>query len=321
MSLRNDQITVASATKAINNARLDGKMDNTDLFLFQTFDYYLDFIKEAQSNGYEGYDTIQRELEEYTRRFTYNNSSLCNYKLTTASNIPNTTSEDSPNTAPTVTGTTLDLGIEDSYTFSISDFTTGFSDAEGDSYKNVIIYPAGIAGVLTFKGNIVTDVLEFEVTDSDRLIYTRVDETSFTESLPFRVSDDNLNSLFSSIVNNTIEGDYEAVNQPPTIGDNTIYVDNRVRTVLTLAMFTSQLKPPYNDPEGDLIDAIRIDSISSGNLGVLEYNSVPVIEGAIISREDLIAELFVHIGDDVDTISSDVFSFSARDEGSGIWVD
>jgi hypothetical protein len=111
-----------------------------------------------------------------------------------------------------------------------------------------------------------------------------------------------------------------ADNQPATIGDNTIYGANRVVTILTLAMFTSELAPPYNDPEGDLIDAIRIDSISGANNGLYKLSGVNVSEGDIITREQLNAELFTHEAFDDDAESSDTFSFSARDEGSGIWV-
>jgi hypothetical protein len=109
-------------------------------------------------------------------------------------------------------------------------------------------------------------------------------------------------------------------NQPATIGDNTIYVNNRTETILTIEMFTTQLIAPYNDPEGDLIDAIRIDEISTANLGEFQLNSVPVIAGQIITRENIIANLFTHVGPDQDSINSDVINFSARDEGSKIWV-
>ena len=85
-------------------------------------------------------------------------------------------------------------------------------------------------------------------------------------------------------------------------------------------MFTSLLTPPYNDPESDLIDAIRIDEISTANTGEYLYNDVAISEGQIITREDLVANLFKHVGPDTSSLSSDVINFSARDEGSQIWV-
>ena len=85
-------------------------------------------------------------------------------------------------------------------------------------------------------------------------------------------------------------------------------------------MFTSSLTPPYNDPEGDLIDAIRIDEISTANLGQFLYNNIPVTAGQIITREDIAAGLFTHVAANQDDIYGDVFDFSARDEGSQQWV-
>lgn len=109
-------------------------------------------------------------------------------------------------------------------------------------------------------------------------------------------------------------------NLPPTIGDNTIIVDNNVTTILNIAMFTSDTTAAYSDPEGDLIDAIRIDSINSTNQGIFYVLGFPISEGQIITREQIIAEEFTHVGTDVATIASDSFQFSARDEGSLTWV-
>lgn len=105
-------------------------------------------------------------------------------------------------------------------------------------------------------------------------------------------------------------------NEPATIDDKSIEVNNNVTTTLTLAMFTSV----YSDPEGDLIDAIRIDDIHSTNQGTFYVGGIEVVEGQIITREQLIADDFTHVGPDIQTIATDSFIFSARDEGSGIWV-
>jgi hypothetical protein len=112
----------------------------------------------------------------------------------------------------------------------------------------------------------------------------------------------------------------EPENLPPTIGDNTLTVDNNVVTVLTLDMFTSQTIAPYNDPEGDLIDAIRIDRINGTNQGVFKVSNIDIVVGQIITREQIDAGDFTHHGADINTVASDSFDFSARDEGSQIWV-
>lgn len=108
----------------------------------------------------------------------------------------------------------------------------------------------------------------------------------------------------------------EVVNLPPTILDNSILVDNNITTTLSIEMFTSV----YTDPENDLLDAIRIDKIHSTNIGVFYVDGIQLQESQIITREQIEANLFTHVGANVEVINTDSFDFSARDEGSQIWV-
>lgn len=110
----------------------------------------------------------------------------------------------------------------------------------------------------------------------------------------------------------------EPTNAPPTIDNHTITVENNVTTTLTLDMFITGAN--YNDPDGDLLDAVRIDKIYSNNLGVFYVEDIPVVEGQIITREQIEANNFYHVGSEVTTIQRDGFEFSVRDEGSQTWV-
>ena len=324
MDVREAQTVVASTSKAIKKAKIIGKLDLSLVNLYSIFNYYIDFTQDTIDSGLELYVEDNQTLRDYRSKFKYiNNKEICNYKITTDKFTPNTTNpiEELSNTAPTVSGIEIDLVDNASYVFKVSDFTTNFQDAEGDSYKNLILYLDDANGTFKYNGNIVSGTYELAVSNVANLVYTRPDNTVLSETLSFRIRDDNLNSLYSSLTSNNLVGDEVVINQPPTIGDNTIYADNRVITILTLDMFTSQLAPPYNDPEGDLIDAIRIDSIAESNLGIYYVNDIEVSAGTIITREELIAEAFTHVGADIDTVSSDTFIFSARDEGSQIWVD
>jgi len=85
-------------------------------------------------------------------------------------------------------------------------------------------------------------------------------------------------------------------------------------------MFTTGTTAPYSDAEGDLLDAIRIDEISAENVGEFQIDGAAIVVNDIITREQINAGDFKHIGPDQDTVSSDVFCFSARDEGSLTWV-
>jgi hypothetical protein len=254
-------------------------------------------------------------------QFSYRNSDvICNYKVTSSTNNTNIFIPTTNNTAPTVSGVTIPLALTSLYTFKVSDFTNNYSDNQRDSWNKVIIYPSGLTGTLRYNNVVVTTTLEISISNVINLTYTRLNNSTFSDTLMFRISDNNINSLYSIITSNIITGDSITTNQPATLGDNTIYVANRIETIFTLDMFTSQLSPPYNDPEGDLIDAIRIDTIAGSNLGVFYLNNVPVVPGLIITREQIAANLFTHIGPNIDTVASDYFTFSARDEGSLIWV-
>ncbi len=224
------------------------------------------------------------------------------------------------NTAPTVSSIVINMGINLSYTFSVADFTVDFNDVDGDSYKDLIIYLDETIGTFKYNDIVRTGTLQIPVNTVNNLVFTRPDITAYNDPILFRISDNNINSLYSILTSIPFTGDLITDNQPATIGDNTIYTDNRVTTILTLDMFTSLLTPPYNDPDGDLIDAIRIDEISTANTGSYQLNNIDVIVGQIITREDLINNLFTHVGSDVDTISSDIINFSARDEGTLTWV-
>ncbi len=106
------------------------------------------------------------------------------------------------------------------------------------------------------------------------------------------------------------------INLPPSqVGDNTIAVDNRAITVLTLAMFTTNTTPVYTDPEGDAPDAVRIDTLPAD--GELFLNAVAVVAGQIIDVVDINNNLLTYESPDQDAFDSDSIGFSIRDVGSG----
>ena len=109
-------------------------------------------------------------------------------------------------------------------------------------------------------------------------------------------------------------GAYE--NLPPdVVGDNTIATNNRIVVVYTMAHFTSGTTPPYNDPEGDPADAIRVDTLPID--GQLKLNGANVVAGQIISKIDIDNSLFTFVPPDQDALDQDTWTFSVRDTGSG----
>lgn len=308
------QIAVTSLNKAVNIARSTGKMNLQVIGIYNLYRYYIDFTE-----GKADYEEENKCLKQAIDKLKYKYPDiLCLYKwyIPTVGYQP-----PADNVLPTVSGATVPLLEEESIFFTEADFTTNYADPENRAPGSVLIYTTGVPGTFKYNGTVVTGTIELEISDVTSLEYTRVDpDAAFAESLPFRISDsDPFNPLYSTVATNSLTGTI-AGNQPATIGDNTIYAANRAVTVLTLAMFTTDLTPPYNDPDADLIDAIRLDDISEANLGEFQLNGTPVVNGQIITREDINGGLFTHVAPNQDALSSDNFSFSARDEGSLEWV-
>jgi hypothetical protein len=228
---------------------------------------------------------------------------------------------DTLNTGPTISANSITVTGQNYSTFVAGDFLVGFTDPESDGSGDIIIKSLPANGSLTYDSIPVTVGQEITQANISLLTYTRSVDTAYGTSFTWAVYDDNIQiPAISNTATMTVTVNAISAASSTTIGDLTLYQSNRAVTIITLSMMTSQLTPPYNDPEGDLIDAIRIDEISTANVGVFKVNGVDAVVGDIITREDLQANLFTHEGPDVDTVSSDTMNFSARDEGSQIWV-
>ncbi len=244
--------------------------------------------------------------------------------------------DNSKNRAPSVDSITIALDFDSDkfieadagrqyvkmHTFSIENFTTNFSDPDGDSYGNVMIATLPSQGFLLYNGQevdlftIILDntLLEYWILFDEKLVIN----TSFY----FRIADNNFqNPMWSNAETITFTRDADTGgNLPATVGDNSIYAENKATTILIPSMFTDG-NPAYSDPENDPLDAIRINRIGTNNSGAYNYNGAAVVVGQIISSTELSAGAFVHIGASTNDISSDIIQFSVRDTGSLIWVD
>lgn len=320
MNIKKNIIT--SAVKAYNKASKNGKLNLTKLAIYDLLNYYhnftlnkADYIKEQKF--------LSKKMEDIKYCFP---EDICNYNYS-----PGISNSNLLNTAPTSSDLIIDLEENQFYNFKVNDFFFSYFDQENDPYKYLMIYPSKDNSKIKIKyngveilNNLVINVEGMSLEDEINLQVERIDNSIFPINIysNFRVSDNPSNYLYSQIYNISVlaSSTLNNENQPAIIGDNAIYVQNRTTTILTLDMFTSQLNPIYSDPEGDLIDAIRIEEISDANEGFFLINGQALQVGDIITREDLQNELFIHIGPNKDTVNSDVFEFSARDEGSKIWV-
>lgn len=207
------------------------------------------------------------------------------------------------------------------------DFLTNFQDPNGDSYSKIKILSAPGLEVSPMQiryadSSPIYPGLELNLSDLDKEPWTvwKLTDNSLTGDITYIVSDDNENTLWSAPIVLTINQSADSTkNSPATTGDYVTTVENNVITVLVSSFFTDT-NPAYSDPESDPLDAIRIDRVSSSNLGEFLYLGVPVSDGQIITKAELDAGDFVHDGANQDAISTDNLDFSLRDSGSLIWV-
>ena len=206
-------------------------------------------------------------------------------------------------------------------TFSNDEIFEGYSDPGQLAYSAFSIKSLPTTGTLTYNGQAV--VLNSQLADPSLLVYTRDGESAYSDS--FELSAWN-SSSFAAVesatvtYNLTIEQFTSATNQPATVGDRAQYSENRATTIFSSADFTTQPIAPYFDPEGNDLDAIRIDEISTANTGVYYYFGSVLTEGQVITKAELDAGAFYHIGQDANGISTDSFNASVRDNVNMTWV-
>ena len=220
---------------------------------------------------------------------------------------------------PSVSDLTFSLD-QDSDSVSLNTLFSTFSDPNGYGYSGFSFKTLPASGSLTYNGQPVE--INKVYTSPDVTLYARSGESSYSESFTYAVYNDSRNlRLESNVSSITVNVDAKTTpNQPATVGDRTQVVDNRTTTVLTVADFTTRAIAPYFDPEGNELDAIRIDSIGGNNKGVLYYLDTPVVEGQIVTKSELESGALYHVSVDSDAIATDSYTMSVRDTGSMIWV-
>ena len=315
MSNLNKQI-IASTTNALyKKAKKTGYLNLKKINVLYLYDYYMSFVKNVVEYNDE-YVILRQAIYQLKAEL----EGICDYKsiLPNLIVVPNITPD---NTAPQMLQPiSVNLGNNNNtYILDISEFTEdNYFDQNNDLLKGIYLYISQVnTGTFTYKEMPLTNDIYVNPSDLSKIIYTP-DDSIYTVVLPYRIDDVNINSLYSNIYNFTINVTRTFItNEKATIGDVTIYVDNREITPITLTMLTNE----YNDPEGDILDAIRIDEISSANLGTFYYNNLPLVINLVISKDDIVNGLIEHRSINQDGLSSDVFNFSVRDSGSLTWVE
>jgi len=340
----NDQIYITSLSKQLDEGRITGKINGKMLVLFELLDYYDKWTRNKAQ-----FQDVNKFIKDQITTLTFKYPDIfCEYNAVLPSGSYFTDAEAAAAASPPVdTNPTLsDLTVPAtfrkiydnsdelyySYKFNKSDILNVYDDLKDDDFYQLKIdmtnLDTGSIQVLTDTGNQIFEQNNSSITvlasDLNNIIYFTNNTTQSSYDIFISVIDKDSDGNFWISNTATLTMDKTAIsstgNQPPTIGDAAIKVGNQVTTTLTLAMFTTDLTPPYNDPEGDALDAIRIDEISTANTGEFRLNNVAIADGQVITVDEINAGDFTHVGASSNDIETDSFNFSVRDAVSQIWV-
>lgn len=237
-------------------------------------------------------------------------------------NVTVVDTNDFSNKAPTLTA--IDITVSSGgYYITRDKMLEGYSDPENTAASYIVIKSIPANGTLYYDGVEVTVGQVIDVSQANIfLAYVRSDDTGYVSSFNYSAFDSDAQvPLESNTVSATLTVE-EIVpeNQPATVGDTSLYTENREVRVFVLADFTSSADPQYFDPEGDNLDAIRIDRISNTNQGQYLYYGVQVVENQVITATEISSGALVYVSPDINSIQTDVIEVSIRDTGSMEWT-
>ncbi|WP_167335410.1 Calx-beta domain-containing protein [Pedobacter kyungheensis] len=173
-------------------------------------------------------------------------------------------------------------GTEDvTLTFTASDFTSQFTDADGDALAKiqVITLPPAAQGVLKLNG--VNIVAGQEITTANLANITFVPAPNFNGNVTFKWngSDGTAYAATPNDVNIVIA----AVNDIPTVNNISLTTAEDVNLPFTLANFSNN----YNDLEGDALTKIQLSNLPSNTQGTLLLNGSVITAGQEILASDI----------------------------------
>lgn len=231
------------------------------------------------------------------------------------------------NQAPSSSGwLSLSLGYGVTHVFTLDNFTTettpAYADPESDALEAIMITSIPIQGSLFLNG--ATPVLaNDEISSADlsagNLTYVTDsgDVDGYSDGyMLFLVSDVGSSTFTISpkTVTFVVEGN---VNQSPSsVGNGELDISEGETVIFTRAMLTSQLNPPYEDPEGDIAGNLLVETVPI--IGALYLNGVIVVDNQVIPFTSIDAGLFTYVNTGSPTGGNlEGFDFKISDVGSG----
>lgn len=232
------------------------------------------------------------------------------------------------NRAPSSTGwLSLPLSYNQLYVFTLPNFTTettpAYADPDGDAFYALKVNSLPSQGTLT-KNNIACVVGEV-VTAAElsgglfRYQADASDIDGYSDGfMSFTVADVGSLSYTSSPKTVTIIVDTNENAAPLFVGSGSAEVTVGSTLVFTRNMLTTQLNPPYEDPEGDIASMLLVESVPT--FGYLRLNGVLVVDDQEISFTDIDSGLLTYYSNEYPSGGIEGFEFKISDVGSGLYV-
>ncbi|RMB08683.1 beta strand repeat-containing protein [Eilatimonas milleporae] len=193
------------------------------------------------------------------------------------------------NDAPTSTGASLSATAGAGLTLQVSDFT--FSDVDGDSLASVRI-DTSVSG-LTLNGTAVTDGQVIALADitGGNLVFTG--GSAGSAGFTYSVGDGTTFAASPASANITVSSATPPPPPPPNSGPSTGNTAAAVDAGAAYTITTGDF--PFDDADGDPLDAVIIDSLPE--IGALTLNGVAVTVGQTVEANDIAAGRLVYTSD------------------------
>jgi hypothetical protein len=168
------------------------------------------------------------------------------------------------------------------------------------------------AGVLRFTNESdETDIVEVVGESKDNSVLQLLFTVTDTQSPSKRT----IQTLFSLIPTGDINVKPIYVNNPPTVGNNSVSTYYDKTYTFSKNDFIDDTDPKYSDPEGDQPYELKVVTLPA--YGQLEFDGSPIAAEFIMSFDDILLEKFKYVPDSTRTDIDDVlFNFAVSDTGT-----
>jgi gliding motility-associated-like protein len=181
------------------------------------------------------------------------------------------------NDAPIVSDVIKSINEDNVLSFGSIDFTTAFSDVDGDALSRVKIISLPANGTLKLSGVTVNPNDEVLTANLNNLTFTPDANWNGNTSFGWNGSDGSVYATLPANVTITVI----PVNDPPTVSD--IYKSSL--TNVTLSFTTADFTTGYSDIENDAMGMVKIVTLPLN--GILKLSGIPVIAGDEVNVSNL----------------------------------